>query len=125
WRMSRRFGQGAPVLTALVEVLSFDVMDIATKAFVATCIAEQASPLRLDLDGPFDDLAPLANRAREATVVALGSATRQSHELSVLSHRVMRFLINEHGFRSLELEGDEAASIDLDKIGRASCRERG
>ena len=89
-------------------------MEIAPNASVATRIAEQATPLRLDLDAPFDDLAPLANRARNATVVALGSATRQSHELSVLTHRVMRSLIDEHGFRSLALEGDEAASIDLD-----------
>src|SRR5437773_9097430 len=89
-------------------------MDAATKASVASRIAEQATPLSLDVDAPFDDLAPLAHRARDATVVALGSATRQSHELSVLIHRVMRFLIDEHGFRSLELEGDEAASIDLD-----------
>jgi len=89
-------------------------MDTATKTSVANRIAEQATPLRLDLDAPFDDLAPLANRARYATVVALGSATRQSKELSILTHRVMRFLIDEHGFRSLELEGDEAASISLD-----------
>ena len=89
-------------------------MDIVTNASVATRIAERATPLRLDLDAPFDDLAPLANRARDATVVALGSATRQSHELSLLTHRVMRFLIEEHGFRSLALEGDEAASIHLD-----------
>src|SRR5205809_7219303 len=93
-------------------------MDIVTNASVATHIAERATPLRLDLDGPFDDLAPLANLAREATVVALGSATRQSHELSVLTHRVMRFLIDEHGFRSLALEGDEAASLDLDRYVR-------
>ena len=90
----------------------------ATKASVANRIAEQATPLRLDLDAPFDDLAPLANRARDATVVALGSATRQSHELCVLTHRVMRFLIDEHGFRSLALEGDEAASLDLDRYVR-------
>src|SRR5688572_3540814 len=89
-------------------------MDLATNTSVASRIAEQASPLRLDVDAPFDDLAPLANRAREATVVALGSATRQSHELSVLTHRAMRFLIDQHGFRSLALEGDEAAGIDLD-----------
>src|SRR5438477_11280339 len=43
---------------------------------------------------------------------------RQSHELSVLTHRVMRFLIDEHGFRSLAVEGDEAASIDLDNFVR-------
>ena len=90
------------------------LMDIVTNASVATRIAERATPLRLDLDAPFDDLAPLANRARDATVVALGSATRQSHELSLLTHRVMRFLIDEHGFRSLALKGDEAASIHLD-----------
>src|SRR5438105_1345846 len=89
-------------------------MDIAARAFVANRIAEQAAPLSLDLDAPFNDLAPLAHRARDAMVVALGSATRQSHELCVLTHRVMRFLIDEHGFRSLALEGDEAASIDLD-----------
>jgi len=89
-------------------------MDMPTNTFVATQIAEQATPLRLDLDAPFDDLAPLANRARDGKVVALGSATRQSHELSVLTHRVMRFLIDEHAFRSLALEGGEAASFDLD-----------
>src|SRR2546422_8996169 len=93
-------------------------MEIATNASMATLIAAQATPLRLDLNAPFDDLASLANRARDATVVALGSATRQSHELSVLTHRVMRFLIDKHGFRSLALEGDEAASIDFDRYVR-------
>src|SRR5256885_17199085 len=87
---------------------------MATNTFLASQVAERATPLSLDLDAPFDDLRPLANRARDAMVVALGSATRQSHELSVLTHRVMRFLIDEHQFRSLALEGDEAASIDLD-----------
>src|SRR5205823_6385827 len=105
------------------HVLSFDLMDTATNASVANRIAEQVTPLRLDLDAPFDDLASLANRAREATVVALGSATRQSHELCVLTHRVMRFLIDEHGFRSLALEGDEAASIDLDTYVRTGERD--
>src|SRR5437867_3613722 len=81
---------------------------------VVAQLAERVTSVRLDLDAPFDDLAPLADRVRDAKVVALGSAVRQSHELSTLTHRVMRFLIDEHGFRSLALEGDEAASIDLD-----------
>ena len=83
-------------------------------ALVATQIAERVTSLRLDLDAPFDDLDPLTDRVRDAKVVALGSAVRQSHELSTLTHRVMRFLIEQHGFRSLALEGDEAASINLD-----------
>ena len=77
-------------------------------------IAERATSVSLDLNAPFADLDPLTERVRDATVVALGSAVRQSHELSTLTHRVMRFLIEQHGFRSLALEGDEAASIELD-----------
>ena len=81
---------------------------------VVTQLGERATSLRLDLDAPFDDLEPLTNRARDARVVALGSAIRHSHELCTLTHRVMRFLIEQHGFRSVVLEGDEAASASLD-----------
>jgi len=81
---------------------------------VVTQLTERVTPLRLDLNSPFDDLDPLTDRVRDATVVALGSAVRHSHELCTLTHRVMRFLIDQHGFRSLALEGDEAASINLD-----------
>jgi erythromycin esterase len=84
-----------------------------------THLAERATSLRLDLDAPFDDLAPLTDRVRDAQVVALGSATRQSHELLTLTHRVMRFLIDRHGYRSLALEGDGTASIDLDTYVRS------
>ena len=81
---------------------------------VVTQLAERVTSLRLDLNEPYDDLDPLTDRVRNAKVVALGSAVRQSHELSTLTDRVMRFLIDQHGFRSLALEGDETASIDLD-----------
>jgi erythromycin esterase len=81
---------------------------------VVTQLAERVTSLRLNLNAPFDDLDPLTVRVRNAKVVALGSAVRQSHELSTLSDRVMRFLIDQHGFRSLALEGDETASVDLD-----------
>lgn len=81
---------------------------------VITQLAERASSLRLDLDAPFDDLDPLTHRVQDATIVALGSAIRHSHELSTLTHRVMRFLIEQHGFRSIALEGDEEGSISLD-----------
>ena len=88
---------------------------------VVTQLAERATSLRLDLDVPFDDLDPLTDRVRNAQVVALGSAVRQSHELSTLTHRVMRFLIEQHGFRSIALEGDEAASINLDTYVRTGA----
>jgi erythromycin esterase len=86
---------------------------------VVTQLAERVTSLTLDLDAPFDDLDPLTDRARDAKVVALGSAVRHSHELLTLTHRVMRFLIDHHGFRSLMLEGDEISSIDLDTYARS------
>jgi erythromycin esterase len=81
---------------------------------VVTQLSERVMPLRLDFEAPFDDLGPLTERVRDAKVVALGSAVRQSYEFLTLTHRVMRFLIEQHGFRSLALEGDYAASFDLD-----------
>src|SRR5262245_44270890 len=81
---------------------------------VVAQLAERVMPLRLDVDAPFDDLGLLTERVRDAKVVALGSAVRQSHELLTLTHRVMRFLIEQHGFRSLALEGDYLASFHLD-----------
>src|SRR5262245_26127092 len=86
---------------------------------LVTQLAERVTPLRLDLGAPFDDLDPLTDRARDAKVVALGSAVRHAHELLTLTHRLMRFLIDHHGFRSLMLEGDETASVDLDTYVRS------
>jgi erythromycin esterase len=85
---------------------------------VATQLAGRVTPLRLDLEAPIDDLHPLTDRVRDAKVVALGSAVRTSHELLTLTHRVMRFLIEQHGCRSLALEGDYAVSFDLDRYVR-------
>jgi len=80
----------------------------------------------VEVDAPFDDLKPLTDRICEAKVVALGSAVRHSHELLTLTQRVMRFLIEQYGFRALALEGDEAASIELDsyvRTGKGDLRE--
>jgi erythromycin esterase len=85
---------------------------------VVTQLAGRVTPLGLDLDAPFDDLYPLADRVREAKVVALGSAVRTTHELLTLTHRVMRYLIEEHGFRTLALEGDGLGSVHLDNYVR-------
>jgi len=86
---------------------------------LVTQLTERVTPLRLDIGAPFDDLDPLTDRARDAKVVALGSAVRHAHELLTLTHRLMRFLIDHHGFRSLMLEGDETASVDLDTYVRS------
>ncbi|QUH02663.1 erythromycin esterase family protein [Saccharopolyspora erythraea] len=68
-----------------------------------------------DPEAPITDLLPLADIVRDAKVVALGASTRQAHELSALSHRIVRLLVEELGFRSLALEGDDPSRVGLDE----------
>ncbi|MEV0346619.1 erythromycin esterase family protein [Nonomuraea sp. NPDC050680] len=81
----------------------------------AAWINRHAHPLTtLDPGGPLPDLRPLRDIVRDASIVALGASTRQAHELSVSAHRMARFLVEELGFRSLALEGDDPARVGLD-----------
>ncbi|MGP3953609.1 erythromycin esterase family protein [Streptomyces sp. 7N604] len=72
----------------------------------------------LDPRAPLSDLRPLADMVRDAKVVAVGVACRHTHELSAVSHRVVRLLVEELGFRSLALEGDDASRVGLDEYVR-------
>ncbi|MFI5809047.1 hypothetical protein [Streptomyces sp. NPDC051561] len=63
---------------------------------------------------PLDDLRPLAPLVRDAKIVALGAAARQTHELSEVAHRIVRLLVEEEGFRTLALEGDDPGRLGLD-----------
>lgn len=67
---------------------------------------------------PLTDLAPLRETTRDATVVALGASARQTYELSAIAHRMLRFLVEELGFRSIALEGDDAGRLKLDEYVR-------
>lgn len=82
-------------------------------------IRQHSHPLtNLAPQDPLTDLAPLAGIVGNATVVALGASARQAHELSALSHRVVRYLVEELGFRTLALEGDDASRIGLEEYVR-------
>jgi erythromycin esterase len=90
-----------------------------TTTILTQWIKHHAHPLvTFDPDGPLTDLAPLRDMVRDARFVALGASARTTHELSVTSHRILRFLAEELGFRSLALEGDDATSIALDEYVR-------
>ncbi len=51
---------------------------------------------------------------RDAKIVALGASARQTRELSEVAHRIVRLLVEEEGFRSLALEGDDPGRLGLD-----------
>ncbi|MEU6001341.1 erythromycin esterase family protein [Streptomyces sp. NPDC047197] len=78
-------------------------------------LSRHAFPLNtLDVHATLHDLLPLADAVEGAEIVALGVGSRATHELSVLQHRMLRFLVEEQGFRSLLLEGDDPARLGLD-----------
>ncbi|WP_223839597.1 erythromycin esterase family protein [Saccharopolyspora pogona] len=80
----------------------------------------------LDPHAPHADLRPLRDGLRDATVVGLGASSWGTHELAAVAHRMLRFLVEKLGFRSLSLEGDDVASAELDayvRTGRGDPRE--
>jgi erythromycin esterase len=92
---------------------------------VTRWIAENAHPLTtVDPDASLADLEPLADMVGDATVVGLGRSTHGAHELSTLTHRVVRFLVERLGFRSLALEVDWTTGLPIDEVLRIGSGDR-
>lgn len=60
------------------------------------------------------DLRPLADALADRTVVGLGEATHGTREFFRLKHRLIRFLVEEHGFRAVALESNFLVALALD-----------
>lgn len=83
---------------------------------VVRWIEEHAGPLTSVEPGATSaDLDPLRGMVGDATVVGLGASTRGAHELLTLQHRLLRFLVEELGFRSLAVEEEWAKVRALDE----------
>jgi erythromycin esterase len=68
-----------------------------------------------DPDATSQDLWPLLGMIRDAVVVGLGESTHGAHEQFTLKHRLVRFLVEHMGFRSLVLEEDWTKGIQIDE----------
>jgi erythromycin esterase len=87
-----------------------------TPAQVTRWIVENAHPLTtVDPGAPLSDLAPLADMVGDARVVGVGRPTHGAHELSTLTHRIVRLLVEHLGFRSLALEEGWTTGIPIDE----------
>lgn len=83
---------------------------------VADWIRQNAEPLATtDPAAPQDDLAPLREMVGHAAIVGLGESAHAAREEYLLKHRVVRFLVEEMGFRSLALEDDFSAGYKLNR----------
>lgn len=64
---------------------------------------------------PLGDLAHLAPLVADATVVGLGEQAHGVHEVLQLKHRVLRLLVERHGFRSIAWEDDWTLGLEIDR----------
>ncbi|MET9290635.1 erythromycin esterase family protein [Streptomyces sp. NPDC003077] len=74
-----------------------------------------AHPLRTtEPRGGLAELRPFGRMVGDARVVGLGEATHSSHEFFTVKHRVLRYLVEEKGFRAFALEAPWSTGLRLD-----------
>src|SRR5699024_8305342 len=67
-----------------------------------------------DPAAPLTDLEPLRETVGDAAVVGLARGAHGAREFSRLTHRVLRFLVERLGFRSLAIEADVRTGSAVD-----------
>jgi erythromycin esterase len=82
----------------------------------AAWLRDRAHPLTtLDPELPRTDLSTLRERLRDAAVVGLGRSTHGAHELTILTHRILRLLVEDLGFRAVAIEEDWGTIARIDE----------
>ncbi len=87
---------------------------------VANWIKANARPLATsDPTAPIDDLEPLRDIVGDAVIVGLGGSTYGAREQFTTIHRVVRFLVEELGFRAVATEEDWDVALPLNDYVRS------
>jgi len=86
---------------------------------IVSWINQHANPLRtLDPQGPLYDLYPLLRIVGDARLVGLGYDAHGTHNITTLHHRVVRFLVEHMGFRTVAWEESWGAGMLIDEYVR-------
>lgn len=86
---------------------------------VAEWVRQRGIPLSTtDPEAPMDRLSALGEWVGEATVVGIGPSTYGGHEQFTMTDRIIRFLVEEKGFRAVATEDDWDVALDLDRYVR-------
>ena len=67
-----------------------------------------------DPTGSLDDLDPLRRSIGAATVVGLGETAHGAAEETTSKHRMLRFLVERLGFRTVTWEEDWSTGLEVD-----------
>lgn len=80
---------------------------------IIAALDEVAAPIEsVDLEAPSDDLAAIAHHWQGARVLGLGEGTHGTHEFFAFKARVIRYAIEQQGFRIVAFE----APFDLELV---------
>ncbi len=91
----------------------------ATSRDVVSWINRHAAPMRtLDARGPLYDLYPLWRIVGDARLVGVGYDAHGTHNITTLHHRVIRFLVEHMGFRTVAWEESWGAGMLVDEYVR-------
>ncbi|WP_030670021.1 erythromycin esterase family protein [Streptomyces rimosus] len=91
-----------------------DAAAAAAFGFPEAALGRVAHPLRTtEPRGGLADLRPFGRMVGDARVVGLGEATHSSHEFFTVKHRILRYLVEEKGFRAFALEAPWSTGLRL------------
>jgi erythromycin esterase len=108
-------GVGVSALAAATAAPVRAQQDTQDRAVVAWIDRHANALASTDPRGPLDDLRPLRHLVGAATVVGLGESAHGSHEQFRVKHRMVRFLVEHMGFRTVGFEEDFAGGVLLDR----------
>ena len=118
-------GVGAAFGAGLGEEEESDLSD-AEPAEIAWLDANLVPLAGCDPDLDLQDLAPLADAIGDARIVGLGESTHGTREHFQLKHRLVRWLVEEHGFDVFAIEAStpEAHRLDAYVLGEVDSDPR-
>lgn len=88
----------------LIAVMCIALLATAARPVDPVTAWGSANMVKLRLAGPVDDLKPLKQPLRGAQIVGLGESAHGLSEELRLKHRMLRFLVEQLGFRSIAWE---------------------
>jgi erythromycin esterase len=86
---------------------------------VVSWINRHAAPVRsLEPEGPLFDLHPLRRIVGDARLVGLGYGAHGTHSLTTMHHRMVRYLVEHMGFRTVAWEDSWGSGVEIDEYVR-------